>query len=96
MACGLAHTLRDLEAIFRPVPRKIFLMRFGKTAELCAKLQIEGAGRDGSKAWRRNHLPIIAEADQPCIKCGVPQSRQEKAVVHVEPFGVAFALSSRG
>jgi hypothetical protein len=77
------------------MPRKIRLMRFCKATELCTKLQIESTDRSASKAWRRNHLAVIVETNQPGIECGIPKSRQEKAIAHVEPLGVASALAPR-
>lgn len=45
------------------------------------------------QAGRGQSLSIVIECHQAGIECGVPQGRQQKSVMHVEPLSVRLTAS---
>lgn len=45
-----------------------------------------------AEARRELGFPLIIERHQCAVERSIPQCRQQKAVMHIEPLGVAFAL----
>ena len=37
-------------------------------------------------------ISLVVEGHECAVECGVPQSRQEKAIVYIESFGIALAV----
>ncbi len=44
-----------------------------------------------AEAGRNQHPAFIIEAHQSGVKGCIPQAREQQAIMHVEPFGIAFA-----
>ena len=48
-----------------------------------------------TKTRRELRLSLVIKGHKRTVECGVPESRQKKAVVYVEPFGITSALAPR-
>ncbi len=45
---------------------------------------------------RRELWPsFIIEGHERAVECGIPKRRQQQAIMHIEPLGVAFAVGPR-
>jgi|APFEC2959095136_1045048.scaffolds.fasta_scaffold02680_3 hypothetical protein len=44
---------------------------------------------------RKQRTTVIVEGYEPAIECGIPERREQKAVVNIEPLGVAGAILPR-
>jgi hypothetical protein len=77
------------------MPSEVRAVGVGQARQRFDGGQTERRNCVGAKSLRNEHLPIISEADHSRIECGVPERREQQAIVHIEAEGVSLALGPR-
>src|SRR5271154_3246054 len=66
------------------VHREVGAVRVAQAEERGGSLHAECLPRDDAKQWTGKRNAAIGEADQALIKGGIPQSREQEAIVNIE------------
>lgn len=48
-----------------------------------------------AEAGRELGSTVVVKGHKSAVECGIPQRRQQQAIVHVEPLGIVRALGPR-
>ena len=84
-------TLLSVESIPGAVPRKIGTVPGGQSLQRRSGTRAQRRRRCRAKSWGNQHGAVIGEADEAGVEGGVPQRREQEAVMHVQPLGVGRA-----